>query len=1307
MTEQVPQPVAKRAQPQSQPQASKQAALRQDVLGHSLVCDDRVFIAFLIRRILNPSITQKTERAAWLLLHLSRSTAATSLLLDCGVIGALVDVIQRLPSPWDLHTPRSGSNGDQFRDCNSDSFDWDSAEDTATEANIVEYATGALAQLAHHDYPCRASIAGHGAVEPLIALLAEGPHCVATENAVAILQHLAASTPALRDEIRDSDGIPALVSLLQETPAAHNAGMARSLLWTLICLAEQHPLNQSAIWDAGGCRALATIMGDGCFLNSNITDAAGTRALAARCLYVLAQESPDTQYAVCRTGVVAVVVDLLRSTVPTLSRTAADCEAAWRSNVAAIFGMWSLLQQVHRAVAGPGEVLFPTGEDEAKAEEGSKAKELTELQDIVWTAWREVALELMMRVLPVSGRRLEPSREALRALKALTASCAAGPRYAAEAGVVPVLVDALRMQLDSGKDLADFVAEPADQIAVIASENPAVQEEVRAMGGVELLVKILPSAEGNGTSTSAGGGTDGDLGEADMDDVVRFWWDRIMWDESSPDPAALHGRYPFNVCKVAAAALDSVCTGCEENCRAALAAGVMHRLVQVLHNTVACRRLHAVISTASALAALLDGRPEAQKEFICRRGIAPLMSLLRLPVDSKVVPLPLWLLLQSKAALCVQRLVEDFPAGQRRVRQAGAIPCLLGVVEEALRSSGRLREPQDACSRVTSYVGTMDEEEVEAEALEACLWAINNLVAHNPENQEALRRAMGVPVLVSVLSHTSSEGALSGAVWAIAQLASGGGVAQDELAAVGIVPALMRVGYSHEVADGPLCEGLARAVGALANNHPQMQELLRPAGAMELMVQMLQCGSDTVTAECAAQSLAALCWRHPANQALIGELGGLRLLIQHLMAGPHQLLSRGASLALAAAVGGNINNQEIVRDAGGTFVLVDMLRSGCHNPVVVPALHALGQMVKGHRAAQTEVGEAGGTAALLKLIQDGGMGDATREACASLAALTHDHPTNKSAVQRDGGIPVLLGIVKSGCESLASRGPALPGAWQEKTGHIQKQPWRCEGEAGGGCMTDSPGADIPTQMQVTANATATLVNLITGNASIKADIRDRGAVPLFIQLLGLAASVREHWPQGAVWLNAVTREAAAAIAAVCKDCPATKAEVRDNGGMEALVRVLKEGEDKDIAVEEAACVMRCIISPPHSFWDEAMVSIYDKPGTSTDLKSCVTAFYRAEASVTLQHRALEKMLAEGPEKSARSKYVWALLQLVNDCDENRLELAELYATGIAPLRQQLLQMAAQQSASEATEHTISSRMQKLLTRYYRPKSSAS
>ena len=205
------------------------------------------------------------------------------------------------------------------------------------------------------------------------------------------------------------------------------------------------------------------------------------------------------------------------------------------------------------------------------------------------------------------------------------------------------------------------------------------QEQLLAAGGIEVLVRMLPAAEA--------AADEGESESADQDDVIRFWWDRIMWDD---DDDAVRGDFPFAMCKVkllpsspigrtrmtpqafvtcmfsffqsvgegksalrlseqqrmsglvvcleasppasirrrvnrycpglmrcsllllggaqvASSALDAAIDGCPNAATAAMAAGAMPRLVQLLHNAVCCRRHNVVLATTGALAALMDG----------------------------------------------------------------------------------------------------------------------------------------------------------------------------------------------------------------------------------------------------------------------------------------------------------------------------------------------------------------------------------------------------------------------------------------------------------------------------------------------------------------------------------------------------------------------------------------------------------------------------------------------------------------------------------------------------------------------------
>jgi len=214
---------------------------------------------------------------------------------------------------------------------------------------------------------------------------------------------------------------------------------------------------------------------------------------------------------------------------------------------------------------------------------------------------------------------------------------------------------------------------------------------------------------------------------------------------------------------------------------------------------------------------------------------------------------------------------------------------------------------------------------------------------------------------------------------------------------------------------------------------------------------------------------------------------------------------------------------------------------------------------------------------------------------------------------------------------------------------------------------------LPLQLSAAESAGQALGALANGNAGVQSRVREVGGVAMLIQLLGLAIKAREHWPEGRTWLNAAAMEAAGALAALSGGHRENQAEVRNHGGLEALVWGLKLSDDEGLAVEETACVLRCITSlNPAHFWDAAMESISELPGERGQrLQDCIRHYFRSEGTPLLQLRALQTLLTENPEKPARTQYMWALMQLAADSDEVRAELCEMYDAGIAPLKHRL------------------------------------
>lgn len=64
-------------------------------------------VQHLLGRLDGLTACPSSVRAAWLLMHLSRSPANTTALLSAGTLGVLVRVLAALPPPWDVATPMS------------------------------------------------------------------------------------------------------------------------------------------------------------------------------------------------------------------------------------------------------------------------------------------------------------------------------------------------------------------------------------------------------------------------------------------------------------------------------------------------------------------------------------------------------------------------------------------------------------------------------------------------------------------------------------------------------------------------------------------------------------------------------------------------------------------------------------------------------------------------------------------------------------------------------------------------------------------------------------------------------------------------------------------------------------------------------------------------------------------------------------------------------------------------------------------------------------------------------------------------
>mmetsp|Transcript_36072 Transcript_36072/g.71377 ORF Transcript_36072/g.71377 Transcript_36072/m.71377 type:complete len:445 (+) Transcript_36072:61-1395(+) len=158
-------------------------------------------------------------------------------------------------------------------------------------------------------------------------------------------------------------------------------------------------------------------------------------------------------------------------------------------------------------------------------------------------------------------------------------------------------------------------------------------------------------------------------------------------------------------------------------------------------------------------------------------------------------------------------------------------------------------------------------------------------------------------------------------------------------------------------------EAAVKALGELAGTGPGRREEIVKAGAVPLLVGLVQSGSLRAK-ELAAGALSHLALT-PGNKTAIAEAGGIRAIVELMRNGVGE--SKGAAAAAVANLtSGCAANQTAVAKEGGISLLVQLMEDSLPQ-VQGWAAVALGNVVLQHKDNQTLAGKAGGIEVLVRL----------------------------------------------------------------------------------------------------------------------------------------------------------------------------------------------------------------------------------------------------------------------------------------------------------------------------------------------------
>lgn len=420
-------------------------------------------------------------------------------------------------------------------------------------------------------------------------------------------------------------------------------------------------------------------------------------------------------------------------------------------------------------------------------------------------------------------------------------------------------------------------AEAASALLNLSVEQPQTQKAIADAGAIELVVRLLGSANDHARMKAAGAITA--LSAGSKENQEAFEKNKAI----TKLVELLDPNVSDEVHSEVAAAISALCTDNSHNQNMVTKADGIRPLVAILAGEA---KDGAKEATAQALEALTTGNYQNQVAIADADGIAPLLTVLglgsrgqeiaggalaALALDnssnqSAIAKLIVSLLgsedqgASAKAARAIARLARETAANQVAIATAGGVGLLVKLLG-------------------TEVIVGQDKAlaEIAANLRKEMASAIWSMAAGNPDNQEAIAAAGAIPILVSMLG--------------------------------GIV-----IGESHRIVAGALCS-IAGHPGNTAN-----QLAIASAGGIPSLVKLLKQGPPSVQ-ETVAGALEVCAEAHD-NRIAIAEAGAIPILVS-LLDGESEECKQHSAGALLNLTKENESNQQDIAEG-----VVEMLQNG-------------------------------------------------------------------------------------------------------------------------------------------------------------------------------------------------------------------------------------------------------------------------------------------------------------------------------------------------------------------------------------------
>ena len=499
-------------------------------------------------------------------------------------------------------------------------------------------------------------------------------------------------------------------------------------------------------------------------------------------------------------------------------------------------------------------------------------------------------------------------------------------------------------------------------------------------------------------------------------------------------------------------------------------------------------------------------------------------------------------------------------------------------------------------------------------------------IATEPEQKSFIIKAGALPSLVRLVkADVASDGQIY-ASEAIANLSHQNIEAQNALHGAGAIPLLLKL-----LESGKAQVSAAHALGKLMSpasdknhNPPDItpsnvtsQEAIATEGGIPLLLALLN-GMNVLGTVHAASALSNLARGNEASQNQIVAAGGIGSLLQMLGSRSPQAQAQAAS-ALAQLARFNRENQDKIASWGGMTPLVGLLASNNSLEVQEYAALAITELCRSNYENQTSAAEMGSISSLVEQLrgtkESSEMDAVKAEAAGAIWVLSESHENNKLAIETARGIPPTVFLLASGFQRAERHAAnALASLGRDS---IQNQMQIT------GLLVELLGKGTP---EAKSNAAASLWRLVQENPSSQDTVAKAGPTSDLIALLKDGTDEAKGY---ALWSLSLSIN------------ESNQKTVLDDEGVDPLVACLTS--TKAVTRQQAAAALACLALEN----EKAQTAIAQKGG----IKPLIAI--------------VKQTLGDEPEAASAREHAAAALAQLAAVTGNRDEIVE--SGGIEPL----------------------------------------